>query len=160
MKITRTPAPYPSTIISLDPAESFPYPTSDPFQVQAITVFPAETVFSGPASPAQDSLRTHTIPASDPEQVLAAVPFSPAQDAIRPALRAALRAHARTSAPAPAQPAQHTHLADPSGPDPTPAQQDSISRSAARTSSRPPAQPQHLAAVPAPARKGAHRAGR
>jgi hypothetical protein len=56
MQILRTPEPYPSTILSLTPAEQFRHDTAT---VQAITITPSEVTFSGPD--AQGQLHVHPL---------------------------------------------------------------------------------------------------
>jgi hypothetical protein len=149
VKIQHTPAPYPSTILSLSPAESFPYQDA---RIQAITLDPDASTYtlSGPrAEHPSGKLRMYTLPRNTP--LPPAIPQH-----IQTTLTAEFSRYATPALRAAQSRAPRQHLADPSGPAPTSAQQDSIRNSAGRTQPALPPQPQHLAA-PAP---GAHRAGR
>lgn len=160
--VKNTPAPYPSTILSLLPAEQFLYRDA---RIQAITVSPlpqdhaAPYILSG-IVPNTTHLRTYqtpALPASAPAIVQAvaaaelrryAVPAPPAPGPAQTTAQV-LQFRPRTVT----APPQRQHLADPSGPEAVPG-----TVRPPRTSSTLQAQPQHLAA-PAPApRKGKHRA--
>lgn len=163
MKIQHTPAPFPSTILSLTESETFRYRNT---RIRAVTITPdsaAPYTLSGESGVLHRlrAFQTPDLPAATPPLVAStalaeyaryATPVPRAADhpdaaAVRTqSLSAAPAAASAQTAPAPAQ---GQHLADPSGPRPTPAQQDSIRNSAQRTSTQKLSpQPQHLAAPP------------